>query len=91
MHRDVKPANLLVFVAADGKVTVKIGDVGLARFAASAASHRPTQGAGTIFYMAPEVVDGRYDESADLFSFGVMMAQVAVEHVQAVPRPADSY
>jgi WNK lysine deficient protein kinase len=88
MHRDLKPANVLVFVGA-GRVTCKIGDVGLAKFAAtsSLSSHRPTQGAGTPYYMAPEVMMGLgYDHSVDVFSFGVMIAEIVATKMMKPPR-----
>jgi serine/threonine protein kinase len=88
MHRDLKPANTLVFlpVSGGGKMTTKIGDVGLARFVAtSTASRSGTVGAGTLYYMAPEVVFGRYNHAVDVFSFGIMMAEVVVTKMKSPP------
>jgi WNK lysine deficient protein kinase len=87
MHRDLKPANALVFLSGGGtKMTTKIGDVGLARFAAtSTASRRGTVGAGTLYYMAPEVMFGRYNHAVDVFSFGVMMAEIVVTKMKSPP------
>lgn len=51
MHRDLKPENVLVFDSEGGAVA-KIGDVGLSRFASGGTL---TRGAGSPFYMAPEV------------------------------------
>jgi WNK lysine deficient protein kinase len=77
MHRDIKPANILVFISGD-RVTCKLGDVGLARFSgAGSVVLQPTCGVGTVFYMAPEVMAGLgYDHSVDVFSFGVMVAEI---------------
>lgn len=86
MHRDLKPANALVFLAASGKTTIKIGDVGLARFAATnTASKHGTVGAGTLYYMAPEVMEGEYDHAVDVYSFGIMMAEVVVTKLKSPP------
>jgi hypothetical protein len=66
IHRDLKPANTLVI---DGQV--KVLDFGLA-IAREHLSETP-QIAGTIAYMAPEVLQGApASEAADLYAVGVM-------------------
>lgn len=74
VHRDVKPGNILI--ASDG--TVKVGDFGLARAAASAST---TFGAdvlvGSPHYLAPEAVDGRpLGPTADVYALGVLLFEV---------------
>ena len=54
VHRDVKPANVLM----DPGPEVFLGDFGLARDPEGAALTVPGQVLGTIDYMAPELLDG---------------------------------
>jgi serine/threonine-protein kinase len=73
VHRDVKPANLLV-ERPGGRV--KLTDFGVARITGEATR---TQGSmiGTLKYMAPEQVQGlKVDSRADLFSAAVVAYQL---------------
>ncbi|MBI5927815.1 MAG: tetratricopeptide repeat protein [Chloroflexi bacterium] len=64
LHRDLKPGNVLV--TADGKV--KVLDFGLA-----VESDQAKEIAGTIAYMAPEVLQGKQvTVASDLYAVGVM-------------------
>ncbi len=71
IHRDMKPANIMV--TPDG--AVKIMDFGIARLAERDSTLRSRQGdfAGTIPYMAPEQFRGSdTTRLADIFSYGVI-------------------
>jgi len=72
MHRDLKPENwLLASDESMDKSSLKLIDFGLSkRFEPGQfASTR----AGTPYYVAPEVLDGRYAEKSDVWSIGVIM------------------
>ncbi|CAH0485717.1 unnamed protein product [Peronospora farinosa] len=70
IHRDLKSKNILLDEAVDAKVT----DFGISRERIDATM---TGGIGTSFWMAPEIMMGeRYDEKADMFSFGVVLSEL---------------
>ncbi|GLE07429.1 hypothetical protein PINS_up017638 [Pythium insidiosum] len=70
LHRDLKSKNVLLTDELDAKLT----DFGVSR---ERADHTMTAGVGSSLWMAPEVMLGeRYDEKADVFSFGVMLSEL---------------
>ncbi|HEV3025866.1 MAG TPA: protein kinase, partial [Pirellulales bacterium] len=71
VHRDVKPANILL---ENGVERVKITDFGLARTADDVDITRPGEVSGTPQYMSPEQALGqRVDQRSDLFSLGCVL------------------
>lgn len=71
IHGDVKPANILV--TEEGRV--KLGDFGIARFAA----HMTSTGrvVGTPAYLSPEQIAGKpQDGRSDLFSLAIVIYQM---------------
>ncbi|KAL3666201.1 hypothetical protein V7S43_008989 [Phytophthora oleae] len=70
IHRDLKPRNVLL----TSKLDAKLADFGVAR---EHIDRTMTAEVGTSLWMAPEVLMGqRYDHKADIFSFGVMLAEL---------------
>ena len=71
IHRDVKPAN--VMVPEDGG-SPKLTDFGIARLADAAALTRTGDVVGTIAYMAPEQAEGRrVTGAADLYALALVL------------------
>jgi serine/threonine protein kinase len=69
-HLDLKPDNILVVVDETGVPKIKIIDFGLASFF----KDFKEEPKGTPHWMAPEVARGDYDEKADIWSLGKIIA-----------------
>ena len=90
-HRDVKALNYLVFENEGGGMSVKLSDFGLACelvLDVSGVPMRRRSNVGTPLYKAPEVGTSDYDAlKIDIYSYGVMMAEIVVTSLRGSPRP----
>ncbi|KAJ1613347.1 calcium/calmodulin dependent protein kinase [Cryptosporidium canis] len=71
VHRDLKPENFL-FLNKNYNAPLKIIDFGLAARVSSEDTSLNTR-AGTPYYVAPEVLQGKYDKRCDMWSLGVIL------------------
>jgi TM2 domain-containing membrane protein YozV len=76
VHRDLKPGNIFY---EDGYV--KIGDYGLSKAIASSPHSVQTITVGSVHYMAPEIGQGRYDRSIDIYALGVLLYEMLTGQV----------
>lgn len=77
-HRDVKPANLLVNEACDN---VKLMDLDMAAYSDNANTQdEHTFKCGTLFYMAPEVLEGTgYGPKVDIWALDIIILKICKE------------
>ncbi len=94
LHKDLKPANILVVPGAQGGWQIKIADfgsaslfdpsrlyaLGITNLGFTQATSLNTQAlTGTLMYLAPEVLAGQSPSaSADVYALGVMLYQLAI-------------
>jgi len=69
-HCDLKPDNFLFLTKAEDS-PLKVIDFGMAKFVERRKYFKSF--CGTPFYVAPEVIRGKYAESCDMWSLGVVM------------------
>ena len=76
VHRDLSAKNILL----DESGRAKIGDLGQSKL--KSAAYFQTKQPGAVPYMPPEALAAkpRYDEKIDIFSYGVLMLEIATQH-----------
>jgi len=73
VHRDISPSN--IFISSQGEV--KLGDFGIARASIRTAGTDTRNLKGKYGYLSPEVVTGgTVDQRSDIFSAGVVLAEL---------------
>jgi len=72
IHRDVKPANLLL----DTRGTVWVTDFGLAKASDQQDLTHTGDVLGTLRYMAPEQFEGQSDARSDVYSLGITLYEL---------------
>ena len=79
IHRDIKLENIMISdienILINGKIEpfywIKIIDFGIAKFTSSNKKEKGMT--GTLYYMAPEVINQNYDYKCDIWSVGVIL------------------
>ncbi|GHO76671.1 hypothetical protein KSD_44420 [Ktedonobacter sp. SOSP1-85] len=102
VHRDIKPENLLI----DREGQVLLSDFGIAMIANSVREERAQDTiAGTIFYMAPEQLQGKPGAASDQYALGIVayewlcgqtpfigsISEVLAQHLLTPPYPLRYY
>lgn len=75
VHRDLKPANIFI---EHGQV--KVGDYGLSRRISGSEGGDLSRGVGTPHYMAPEIKNGNYTASIDVYACGIILFEMVCGH-----------
>lgn len=79
LHRDVKPANILVSAGDEGTETVRITDFGIARSMDASSADLTATGSvlATFAYAAPEQLSGeRLDHRTDIYALGCSLYEM---------------
>ena len=102
IHKDVKPANVLILAGADGRPRAQLTDFGIGvllehgRLAQAGITFRTewidpdlsSSGAGTLVYLAPEILEGKpVTLQADVYALGVLLYQLVIGDFERVMAP----
>lgn len=74
VHRDISPDNLMMTTTADGRLFIKLIDLGISKSLESGQTMTGTgQFLGKVSYASPEQFGGELDGRSDLYSLGVVL------------------
>jgi phage shock protein PspC (stress-responsive transcriptional regulator) len=76
VHRDLKPGNIFL-----DEGLIKIGDYGLSKFISASRRSGQTESVGTVHYMAPEIVNGKYGKEIDIYALGIIFYEMLTGRV----------
>ncbi len=71
VHRDIKPENI-IFETQEEDAPIKLIDFGLSRRHLQGIEPNLSNPVGTAYYMSPELLKGKYDQSCDVWSTGIV-------------------
>lgn len=88
IHRDLSAGNVFIKDASKPKMTVKLGDFGLA----TSIEHGGTACTivGTPGYIAPQVFNQNYNQSADVYSLGAVLYTMLTKYSPPTNGPLDT-
>jgi serine/threonine protein kinase len=94
IHCDLKPSNIMIQrMEASGRLNIKVLDFGISKFMAELASHNHNSEhavLGSIYYMAPEMIDHHVmDQRSDLYSLGHVLFHALAGHTAIVGENVD--
>lgn len=84
VHRDISSKNILM-----GGNKTKIADLGQAKIFGHNTQSRQTGMPGAMAYSAPEVLTGKYSSKIDIFSLGILLAQMCSGEYPRIDRRED--
>ena len=76
IHRDIKPENIVVFGknnAREDLYDIKLIDFGISKIFNKVEKNNDNRIKGSLNYIAPEVLEGKYNEKCDIWSCGVIL------------------
>lgn len=77
VHRDLKPSNILL----DSDLYPYIGDLGFAKYVNGLTQKELESYKGTPMYTAPEIPEGKYNSTCDIYSYAILFYQLFTKQV----------